>query len=366
MMDIQENYHNEECTQLISIADKIDSIIKDRVIFGIKGERTAVTLWIIGTYLMDYWQLWPKLYICSPERECGKTTLLSIIEGLVKSGVMASAITPASLYRIIETDKPTICIDEADSFLNQNEEMNGLLNAGHMRRTAVKILSVPSSHGSWETKKFSLWGAQAIAGIGDQKDTLMSRSIKINLRRKFLDEKVLDVPFDFFDWCAPIRDELDNLSTKLGEKIFKSTVSITQKASDRTIDNWLPIFKITNFLDATWRGKVNEAFLAIEVEKYEDDNLSVGLQILKDVHYIIKNFEEVEIQSTKLLAELTQLPDSDWGSYFYGKPISSRWLANRLRPYGIRPIKQMYYNVYKISDFKDVIKRYLPYFHMTA
>ena len=51
---------------------------------------------------MDARQLWPKLYIHSPERDCGKTTLLTAIEALVKDAIMTANITPVALYRLEE------------------------------------------------------------------------------------------------------------------------------------------------------------------------------------------------------------------------------------------------------------------------
>ena len=75
------------------LANKIEHLVKEFVVFENEQEATAVTLWIIGTYLMDVWQLWPKLYIYSPEKECGKTRLLSVVEALSKDGRMASNIS---------------------------------------------------------------------------------------------------------------------------------------------------------------------------------------------------------------------------------------------------------------------------------
>ena len=119
--------------------DDMSDDLKSFVVFRHPEEADAVTLWCVGTYLMDVWQLFPKLLINSPERECGKTTLLLAIEALVENGMIASSITPAAIYRIIEEKRPTLLIDEADRFLKYSEELNGIINAGHTRRTATRI-----------------------------------------------------------------------------------------------------------------------------------------------------------------------------------------------------------------------------------
>ena len=41
-----------------------------------------------------------------------------------------------------------------------------------------------------EPKKFNLWGAKALSGIGKLQDTLMDRSIVLELRRKLPDEQI--------------------------------------------------------------------------------------------------------------------------------------------------------------------------------
>ena len=166
------------------LLDDIASALRRYIIFASDNEPDAIALWSLGTYLMNVWQLWPKLYIYSPERECGKTSLLNAVEAFVKNAKVTGSITPSALYRIIETYKTTILIDEADRFVRENEELNGIINAGHTRRTATKILVEKTRDGGFEPREFSLWGPQVIAGIGGQADTLLSRSIKVGLRRK--------------------------------------------------------------------------------------------------------------------------------------------------------------------------------------
>ena len=57
-----------------ALADAIREGIRSRVIFTGDHDADAVTLWVLGSWLMDRWRLWPKMLIKSPERGCGKTT----------------------------------------------------------------------------------------------------------------------------------------------------------------------------------------------------------------------------------------------------------------------------------------------------
>ena len=176
---------------LASNLDYISQTIRNRIIFQSEHDPNAIALWIVGTYLMDHWTRFPKLLVISPERECGKTTALEAIEGLVFKGKMASSITAAALVRCIEKDAPTVLIDEADLTLQDNKQLQAIINAGHTRRSAVRILSDESAGKKWEPKEMSLWCPQVIAGIGEFSDTLVSRSISIGLRRKGINEEII-------------------------------------------------------------------------------------------------------------------------------------------------------------------------------
>ena len=83
------------------------------------GAAVAITLWIILTYCFDAFLILPILMLLSPEKRCGKTTLLLLLNGLVNNGRLSSNISPAAVYRIVEKFKPTLLTDEADTFFKK-------------------------------------------------------------------------------------------------------------------------------------------------------------------------------------------------------------------------------------------------------
>src|SRR5262249_9143136 len=97
---------------------------------------TALALWTLHTYLLDVVDVCPLLAITSPQKRCGKTTLLTLLHALCLRPLFTSNVTPAALFRTIETATPTLLIDEAETFLSRSEELRGILNAGHTRTTA--------------------------------------------------------------------------------------------------------------------------------------------------------------------------------------------------------------------------------------
>lgn len=359
---LQRNYIMTERYDeaLASNLDYISQTIRDRVIFQSKYEPDAITLWIAGTYLMDHWTRFPKLLIVSPERECGKTTALEAIEGFVVKGKMTSSITAAALTRSIQKDAPTVLIDEADLTLQDNKQLQAIVNAGHTRRSAVRILSDEAAGKKWEPKEMSLWCPQVITGIGDFEDTLISRSISIGLRRKGINEEIIYLDDRYFDEQTEMRSALENWSITIDPEVLLRVPPVPDGVGNRMRDNWLPLLQIAQLAGVSWVEKCNDAIQELEIKrKVETSALTVN-DLLMDLREVLSTFTGPEIESNELLQLLLFQSDGDWHSANNGRTITSKWLAMKLRPYGIMAQRRSKCNVYMLADFEDAFKRYLP------
>jgi hypothetical protein len=98
-----------------------------------KEDADAAALWCVHTYAFDTFPCTPRLAITSPTPRCGKTTLLDVIETLVARPLQTANISAAAVFRTVEIARPTLLIDEADTFLGEHEELRGILNSGHRR-----------------------------------------------------------------------------------------------------------------------------------------------------------------------------------------------------------------------------------------
>src|SRR6185369_8240693 len=133
----------------------------------------------------------------SPEKRCGKTTLLSVLSELVHRPVVASNISSPAFFRVIEETRPTLLIDEADTFLQGNDELRGILNSGYTRKTAyvVRVSNQaanderPGSLPGSRLARFSCWCPKVMAAIGRLPDTLADRCIVIRMQRKMASEE---------------------------------------------------------------------------------------------------------------------------------------------------------------------------------
>ena len=92
-------------------------------------ETTATALWIAGTHTFETFPIFPRLFITAPDKECGKSTLLDLIELLVPRPLQCANITAAALFRTIEAARPTMLLDEADTFARNSEELRGVIDS---------------------------------------------------------------------------------------------------------------------------------------------------------------------------------------------------------------------------------------------
>ena len=154
---------------LAEILNEVHQLLGRFVIYPSKEAHDAHVLWIAHAHAMDAWESRPRIAFLSPEPASGKTRALEISELLVPNPVEAVNVSPAYLFRKVGDDsaKPTILFDEIDTVFGpkakENEEIRGLLNAGH-RKGAVAGRCVV--HGKTvKTEEISAYSAVALAGL---------------------------------------------------------------------------------------------------------------------------------------------------------------------------------------------------------
>jgi putative DNA primase/helicase len=100
-------------------------------------------------------------------------------------------------------------LDEADRFVLNNQELIGILNAGHARFDAHVIINQKQNDGNWEPAEFSIWCAKAVAGNEVKDDTITNRSLVIRLRRKLISESITRYTYDYPQKQQSIREQIE-------------------------------------------------------------------------------------------------------------------------------------------------------------
>ena len=284
--------------------------------------------------------------------------MLSLITELSARALPTSNITPASLFRVIEKYKPTLLIDEADTFIESSEEMRGIINSGHTRPTAYVIRSIGDNH---DPKRFSTWAAKAIAKIGKFPETIHDRSIVIELRRKLdgeVTEKLRHADPELFNL---LRSKLKRFANDNMENLSASRPEIPANISERAGDNWEPLLAIASLGGDAWKAKALQAIQRLS--SYSKVALSAGTELLADIEEIFELNRFDKISSADLIRHLCTNEERPWLTWNRGKQISSRQIANMLNDYGIRSktirLGHQTLRGYELSQFEDAFLRYL-------
>jgi hypothetical protein len=322
------------------------------------GAHVVAALWALHTHAHDAARVSPILAITSPEKRCGKTTLLTLLSGLTRRPLPASNITTAVVFRAVEKYRPTLLIDEADTFLKEREELRGVLNSGHNRATAMVLRTVGDDH---EPRTFSTWGPKAIALIGDLPATLEDRSVVLALRRRRKDEKVEELRLDRLEELEPIRRRAGRWATDHLDVLTAADPTVPAGLHDRARDNWRPLLAIADALGGPWPERARAA--AVKLSGDAGDGDAPGVMLLEDLKGIFGGKDA--IRSEDIVAALIELEDRPWPEWRGGKPLTKRGLAKLLKPFKVFPTQYREgdrggLRGYKAEAMKDAWDRYLP------
>lgn len=353
----QPELWNEPVNGTILVGELTQAIRRHVVIPEAAG--LAVALWVIHSYVFDVSLITPRLTISSPEKGCGKTTLLDVLHALVARPLMTANASPAAVFRIIEQSRPTLLIDEADASLKENEELRGILNSGHRKGGSV-IRTVGDNH---EPRAFSTWGPVAIALIGQLPDTLQDRSVVITMRRRKSDEQIEQFRAD----RVANLHKLARMAARWGKDnrdlLAKADPTIPDGIFNRTADNWRPLMAIADMIGGNVPEHARKAALEL-VKSGDADIISFRVQLLTDIRTVFNERRVDRIPSQELVNALNDTEGHPWAEWGKGKGLIANSLARLLKPFQISPGSIRFNDGttpkgYKREQFTDVWARYI-------
>lgn len=330
----------------VDAADVLDEVAAtfDAYLYSTRENLTVLALWSAYSHCFDAFGVSPILDISSPTKRCGKSTAVVVLRHLCAQPLLSGNITTSALFRSVEAWKPTLLIDEADTFLKMADELRGVLNAGHTRDTAFTIRSEGDAN---EPRMFSTWAPKVVAAIGRLPDTIEDRSIRVLLARKPTTVHKADAfdPFAVREACTPARRRLVRFVLDNLDEIAANKVARPERLNDRAWNNWRPLFMIAKAVGADWPQRCLEAALALAAREDADDE-DVGTLLLRHVWEAMGSPEDLgaKITTADLIDLLVVHDDAPWAKWWAAdsaegtkrKRVASA-IAHRLKPFGVKP-----------------------------
>lgn len=326
----------EPWPEAVAGADLLDELYSTNRAFVVldRSAAVAVALWTMHTHAHDAADISPVLGITSPTKRCGKSTLEQVLGGLVPRPLPSSNLTAAALFRAVEAFRPTLLVDEADTFLGLRDELRGVLNAGHLRALAVVVRTVGDEH---EVRTFSTWCPKAIALIGNLPDTLTDRSIGIRMRRRTSGERITRLRQDrLAGELEPLRRKAARWARDHMETLRRADPDTPAELSDRAADNWRPLLAIADVAGGIWPTEARQAAVALSGEGGDQDPAVV---LLADTWALFAERGEERLSSAAILQHLHSMTERPWPEWSRGRPMTARAVAKLLHRFGIEPDK---------------------------
>jgi putative DNA primase/helicase len=405
----------------VSLADlltEIEAVINKHVILN-PHAAAALAVWVLHTYTFELRDTVAYVAIESPEKRCGKTTLLSVLAAMAHRPLISSNITVGALFRAIHNCNPTLFIDEADTFLAGNGIMRGIINCGNTRRTAYVVRSSASNNSKLNiqnsslppapatpdagVKKYSCWCPKVIAMIGEAPDTISDRSIVVKMSRKLTTETCAPLAelessalsfshsgrstFQTSDDNSPspggegelasaeargskipsirqrtivaeIRSKCARFALDAADSIQQHPKITGQGLNDRAADTFDPLYVIARHAGPDWEKKLHAAALALSATT---DSENSGASLILDILDIFTETASEKMFSRDLVARLREGATASQTLKY--SAINEYHISKILRQYHIHPshvrIGKEVSRGYLATDFRDALKRYV-------
>jgi hypothetical protein len=322
-----------------------------------------LALFVAHTYLLDAAWFTPYILVTSPVPECGKTTLLDLLEPLVHQGQSTDGITAGGLYHRIARLQPTMLLDELDTRLHGPgaQALRGVLNSGYRRKGKLTISAGPKQG----DRDFAVFCPKVLAGIGKVWPTVASRSIPIRLQRASPNELARLTKLDghriaaiCLPFCRKLRRFADDTLA-----VLRQTEPVTpRELGGRAGDAWRPLLAIARVTGARWSVTARAAALATHGKPRDESDASERL--LEDLRSLFADKGNPPALHTQTIVQtLVAREDRPWSGYGKTGVLTPRDVASMLDDFDVKSTTLRVAGVlgkgYRLADLRPVFERWV-------
>jgi hypothetical protein len=303
------------------LLDQLHAALFRYVVFPSPQAADAVCLWVAATHAQPAWEHAPRLAVVSPLKRCGKSRLVDVVAETCHAPLLTVNATIAAVVRSIGTDPPTLLVDEADTIFGTkkqaeaNEDLRGLLNAGHQRNRPMLRWDVTTK----AAEHLATFAMALLAAIGELPDTIMDRAVVIRMRRRGPGEQV--DPYRTRRDAPPLnalRERLHGWAREHLRELHHATPQMPLE--DRAADTWEPLIAIADLAGGDWPTRARDAAVTMSgAEGQQEEDTSAGVRLLADLQAVFDSEAADALYTTSVLERLHKLEDAPWADW-YGHP----------------------------------------------
>jgi hypothetical protein len=299
----------------ISILDQISYLIGQYIALD-PDQLTIATLWTAHTHIYERYMCSPRLAVCGPMPNLGKTAIMDVLSRLVRRPWRAASATEAALYSDTHDAYITQLIDEMH-YAELRGRRAANMHASYRRGTPTRLAR----------RSIDLYCAAAFGFIGScLTPELQSRSLIIQMRRHdgsyplrpfdLADTADLDVVYQrLCDWAAKVQLDRD---PQIPPELLRDS---------RWADNARPLAAIADTAGGKWGEAARKALVNLIVLHQSEHPNAI---LIKHLHQIFADRGYPKAMwGENIVAVLNANEDWPWREY--------RGLAGTYQP---RPLRQ--------------------------
>lgn len=321
----------------------------------------VLALWTLHTYSWQVCEYSPIIAITSPVKSCGKSRVLDVLEKLVSNAFRTGNMSEAVLFRVLDSRKPSVLIDEFDTIPeDRRDALSNILKHGFHRAGRVHRIEGEAKK---EVIEFIVFGPKALACI--KLSTLdgptLSRCINIRMQRKRSAQKVARLRhYNAEEWQRKCRRwTVDNITS-----IETTTPQLPDALGDREQDIWEPLFVLAQLAGGAWLKRVHTAALALCGESGDAAQDTAVLSLGWIQTYFTETGAD-KVSGATLAHWLNERQDAPFSGWNDGKGIKQTQIRRHLAGFEIHEnTVRLDSNVtakgYARKWFEDAFKAYLP------
>jgi uncharacterized protein DUF3631 len=304
----------------------------------------ACALWAAATYLWPDFDAFPYLVITSFTKRSGKSRLSELLQFLSSNPLSITGATAAAVFRSIDTLKPTLFIDEAETLANgEASNLRSVLNTGYRRGSTVMRATLGG-----EVDSFSTYCPKCFVLIGDVYDTLRDRSIVVGMRRGAAPSRFVYTHAQEEGGAigTATRAMLTDAKNRIMD-VYTSHPGLDY-LPDRDAEIWLPLVAVCTVMAPERLIELQRVSVDMATEKtldlrkhtelagaeHEAENEEYSIRLLRDMLTVMGAAKS--LFTTDALTGLHELPTGPWRK-FRGEGLKAMDMAALLSPLGVKP-----------------------------